>query len=135
VSVGIVVSFSIFKVVPQSPTKIPSEFPSLLPTDIPSVITVEFYRRKYFISNLVAGNFFFGALIHPSVFPSILFFFIIDRNGDEIRITDDHDSDGINPSEIPSVIVLPTFCVPYTNGNHLSVKLYNGVVIVVGSQH
>jgi len=134
VSVGIVVSFSIFKAVPQSPTKIPSEFPSLLPTDIPSVITVEFYRRKYFISNLVAGNFFLGRWSIRQYFHRY-FFFIIDRNGDEIRITDDHDSDGINPSEIPSVIVLPTVCVPYTNGNHLSVKLYNGVVIVVGSQH
>jgi hypothetical protein len=49
--------------VPQSPTEIPSELPCLLPTEYPSVITVEFYRRKYSVGNLVAGIYFFGALI------------------------------------------------------------------------
>ena len=62
-SVGIVVSFTIFMAVPQSPTEISSELPCLLPTEYPSVITVEFYRRKYSVGNLVAGIFFFGALI------------------------------------------------------------------------
>jgi hypothetical protein len=62
VFVGIVVSFTIFTAVPQSPMEIPSKLPSLLPTEYPSVITVKFYRRKYSVGNLVAGI-FFGALI------------------------------------------------------------------------
>jgi hypothetical protein len=113
--------------VPQSPTEIPSELPCLLPTEYPSVITVEFYRRKYSVGNLVAGIFF---LARWSVCNSVgIVFFITDRNGDGIRITDAHDSDGINLSKIPSVIILPTVCVPYTDGINPSVKLYNGVVI------
>ena len=67
----------------------------------------------------------------PSVIPSaflLVCFFITDRNGDGIRITDAHNSDGINPSEILSVIILPTVFVPYTDGINPSVKLYNGVV-------
>ena len=102
----------------------------MLPTDIPSVITVEFYRRKYSVGNLVAGILFWRA--YPSVilsaFPSVLFFFITNKNGDGIIITDAHDADRINPSEIPSVKLLPTVCVPYTDGINPSVKLYNGVV-------
>jgi hypothetical protein len=57
-----------------------------------------------------------------------MFFFITDRNGDGIIITDAHDADGINPSEIPSVIILPMVFVPYTDGMNPSAKLYNGVV-------
>ena len=60
----------------------------------------------------------------------IVFFFITDRNGDGIIITDAHDSDGINPSKIPSVRILPTGFVPYTDGMYPSAKLYNGVVLV-----
>jgi hypothetical protein len=63
-----------------------------------------------------------------SSFPSVLFFFITDRNGDGIIITDAHDADEINPSEIPLVIILPTVFVPYTDGMNPSAKLYNGVV-------
>jgi hypothetical protein len=55
-------------------------------------------------------------------------FFITDRNGDGIIITDAHDADGINPSEIPSVIILPTGFVPYTDGMNPYAKLYNGIV-------
>jgi len=65
---------------------------------------------------------------YPSVIPSVFVFFITDRNDDWIIITDAHDADGINPSEIPSVKLLPTVCVPYTDGINPSVKLYNGVV-------
>jgi hypothetical protein len=57
-------------------------------------------------------------------------FFITDRDGNRIRITDAHDSDGFVLSEIPSVIILQTVCVPFTDGINPSVKLYNGVVIV-----
>jgi hypothetical protein len=64
----------------------------------------------------------------PSSFPSVLFFFITDRSGDGIIITDAHDADRINPSEIPSVIILPMGFVPYTDGINPSAKLYNGVV-------
>jgi hypothetical protein len=66
----------------------------------------------------------------PSSFPSVLFFFITDKNGDGIIITDAHDADGMKPSEIPSVIILPTVFVPYTDGMNPSAKLYNGVVYV-----
>jgi hypothetical protein len=62
----------------------------MLPTDIPSVITVEFYKRKYFVGNLVAGILFWRA--YSSVTPSVLVFFS-DRNGDGIIITDAHDAD------------------------------------------
>jgi hypothetical protein len=95
------------------------------------VITVEFYRRKYSIGNLVAGILFWRAYpsVIPSAFPSVLVFFITDRNGDGIIITDAYDADGLNPSEILSVKLLPTVCVPYTDGINPSVKLYNGVVI------
>jgi len=81
----------------------------------------------------VAGIFFWRAdpSVIPLVFPSVFFFFITDKNGDGIRITDDHDSDGINPSEIPSVKLLPIVCVFYTEKNNLSVKLYNDTVILV----
>jgi len=77
VSVGIIVSFTIFTAVPQSPTKIPSELQCLLPTEYPSVITVEFYRRKYSVGNLVVGIYFFWRAdpsVIPSAFPSVLFF-------------------------------------------------------------
>jgi len=79
----------------------------------------------------VAGIYFFCALIRLYVrrkFHRYFCFFITDRIGDEIRITDAHDSDGFVSSEIPSVIILQTVCVPYTDGINLSVKLYNGVV-------
>jgi hypothetical protein len=59
---------------------------------------------------------------------SFFCFFITDINDDRSRITDAHDSDGFVSSEIPSVIILPTVCVPYTDGINPSVKLYNGVV-------
>jgi len=44
------------------------------------------------------------------------------------KITDAQDSDGIISSEVPSVIMLPTVCVPYTDEINPSVKLFNGVV-------
>jgi hypothetical protein len=87
---------------------------------------------EYSVGNLVAGiYFFFGTLIRLYVrrkFRRYFCFFITDKNGDEIRITDAHDFDGFVSSEIPSVIILPTVCVPYTDGINLLVKLYNGVV-------
>jgi hypothetical protein len=43
--------------------EIPTALPCLLPTEYPLVITVEFYKWKYSIGNLVAGIFFFAALI------------------------------------------------------------------------
>jgi len=77
VSVGILVSFIIFMVVPQSPTEIfdlftmtftdgifPSVIPLQSPMEYPSVITVEFYKWKYYVGNLVAGIIFFGSLSH-----------------------------------------------------------------------
>jgi len=92
-------------------------------------ITVEFYRRN--IASVTCGGNLFFWHAYPSVCPSKIpsvFFFITDRNDDGIRITDAHDSDGFVSSEIPSVIILPTVCVPYTDGINPSVKLYNDVV-------
>jgi len=81
VSVGIVVSFTIFTVVPQFPTESPMEitdgivssvfhreleknyglvpqFPTESPTELPCLLQTE-----YSVGNLVAGIIFFGALI------------------------------------------------------------------------
>jgi hypothetical protein len=80
----------------------------------------------------VAGIFFLALLsVCMSVGNSfgLFIFFITDRHGDEIRITDAHDSDEFVSSEIPSVIISPTVCVPFTDGINPSVKLYNDVVI------
>ena len=44
-------------------------------------------------------------------------------------ITDDQYSDRLIPSARSSVKMLPTNCVSYTDGMHLSVKLFNGVVL------
>jgi len=82
----------------------------MLPTDYPSV-----NLARISVCNAIV------------IFVGIVFF-ITDRNGDGIIITDAHDADGINPSEIPSVIILPTGFVPYTDGINPSAKLYNGVV-------
>jgi hypothetical protein len=71
-------------------------------------ITVEFYRRNI-PSVTCGGNFFLMRLsVCMSVGNSIGIFFITDRYGDGIRITDAHDSDGFVASEIPSIIILPT---------------------------
>jgi len=94
-------------------------------------ITVEFYRRNI-PSVTCGGKFFFGALIRLYVrqkFHRYFCFFIADRHGDEIRITDAHVSDGFVSLEIPSVIILPMVFVPFTDGMNPLVKLYNGVVI------
>jgi hypothetical protein len=55
-----------------------------------------------------------------------LFFIILfpTESTTERRITDDQYSD----RRIPSVNILPTSCVYYTNGMNPSVKLFNGVV-------
>jgi hypothetical protein len=88
-------------------------------------ITVEFYKRN--IPSVTWWREIF-LLARLSVCMSVGIFFFTDRNGDEIRITDAHDSNGFFSSEIPSVIILPTVCVPNTDGSNPSVKLYNGVV-------
>jgi hypothetical protein len=51
----------------------------MLPMAIPSVITVEFYRRKYSVGNLVAGILFWRAYpsVIPSAVPSVLVFFLL----------------------------------------------------------
>jgi len=95
VSVGIVVSFTIFTAVPQSPTEFPSELPSLLPIKYPSVITIKFYRQKYFVDNLVAGIYFFwraNPSVFLSAFPSVLFFLL--------------------PTEMAMELELPTIMTP-----------------------
>jgi len=95
VSVGFVVSFTIFTAVPQSPTEFPSELPSLLPTKYPSVITIKFYRQKYSVDNLVAGIYFFwraNPSVFLSAFPSVLFFLL--------------------PTEMAMELELPTIMTP-----------------------
>jgi hypothetical protein len=52
------------------------------------------------------------------------------------EITDAQDTDGIILSEMSTVIMLPMVFVPYTDRINLSVKLFNGVVIVhIDSMH
>jgi hypothetical protein len=48
----------------------------------------------------------------------------------ELEITDAHDSDGLIPSEIPSVKILPMIFVLFTNRINSSVKLFNAVVYI-----
>jgi hypothetical protein len=96
-------------------------------------ITVEFYRQNIMSVNWWREFIFLAPLsVCMSVgnFVGIFVFFITDRNGDGIRITDAHDSDGFVSSEIPSVIILRMVCVPYTDGINPSVKLYNGAVCI-----
>jgi len=47
----------------------------------------------------------------------------------KMGITDDQYSDRLIPSARPSVKMLLTNCVSYTDGMHPSVKLLNGVVL------
>ena len=86
------------------------------PTEYPSVITVEKKNlARVAVCNTVGisvGNFF--------LLPT--------KIAKECEITDSHDSDGIIPSKIPSVILLPTVFVPYIDRINPSVKLFNGVV-------
>jgi hypothetical protein len=49
----------------------------------------------------------------------------------EGEITNDHASDGLIPSAMPSVKVLLTVFVPHTDGINPSIKLFNGVVMFV----
>jgi len=46
----------------------------------------------------------------------------------EQRITDDQYSGRRIPSVMPSVKMLPTNCVSYTNRMNPSIKLFNGVM-------
>jgi hypothetical protein len=103
--------------------------------EITDEITVEFYRWNILSVTWWREFIFFGALIRLYVrrqFRRYFCFFITDKKGDGIRITDAHDSDRFVSSEIPLVIILPTVCVPYTDGINPSVKLYNGIVEVKG---
>jgi hypothetical protein len=61
-------------------------------------------------------------------FPSVIVFLLPTEIATECEITDAHDSDGIIPSEIPSVTLLLTIFVPYTDRINPSVKLFNGVM-------
>ena len=123
---------------PQSPTEIPSESPCLLPTEYPSVLTrilptdIPAELPLNVTDGISVGKFSTHIRLQcRRHFRWYCFFLITDRNGDGIIITDAHDTDGINPSEIPSVIILPTGFVPYTDGINPSAKLYNGVVLVL----
>jgi hypothetical protein len=49
----------------------------------------------------------------------------------EWEITDDKYSDEQIPSVRPSVKILPTNCIPYTDRMNPCVKLFNGVVDVI----
>jgi len=68
--------------------------------------------------------------VHPSVRPSVfrrwVFLFATDL-ATEMGFTDDWYTD----ERVPSVIIVPTNFIAFTDGMSLSVKLVNGVVIHV----
>jgi hypothetical protein len=98
---------------PQSPTAIPSVI-TIENTD-GIILSVKFSREK---------NFWRAS---PSVRPSVFgFFLFLIELATERGITDDQD--GRIPSVMPLVRILPTNCMPYTDGMNPSVKLFNGVV-------
>ena len=86
------------------------------------------YRRNYSVGKVLAGNIFFSArfAVYNSV--GVLVFLFLTELATENEITDDQNFDGRVPSVWPSRNILPTKCVPYTDGMSLSVKLFIGVV-------
>jgi len=61
----------------------------------------------------------------------VFFFIFLTESVTERGITDDQYSNGWIPSVRPLVKILPTDCVPYTDGINPSVKLFNGVVLII----
>ena len=85
------------------------------------------YRRNDFVSNVLAGNYFF--LPRFAVWrPSVVGFLFSIESATEWGITDHQYYDKRIPSVRLSVKMLPTDCVPYTDRINPSVKLFNGVV-------
>jgi len=93
----------------------------------PSVIYSWKYKQNKSIRKVFAGN-FFGAL-PPSVKPLVFGFFFPTEVAMEMEITDDQYFDRQIPLVRPSVKILLTNCMSYTDRMHLLVKLFNGVVI------
>ena len=57
------------------------------------------------------------------------FFLFATELATERGVTDDYYTDGRVPSVKSSVIILPTECIPVTDGISSLVKLFNGVVV------
>ena len=80
------------------------------------------YRRNYSVGKVLTGIIF---LARFAVCKTVGVFFLFSTElATEREITDDQYSDG----RIRSVKILPTNCVPYTNGMNPSVKPFNGVM-------
>jgi hypothetical protein len=80
------------------------------------------YRRNYSVGKVLTGIIF---LARFAVCKTVGVFFLFSTElATEREITDDQYSD----ERIRSVKILPTNCVPYTNGMNPSVKPFNGVV-------
>ena len=91
-----------------------------------SVITIE-NTDGIIPSVKLSREFFFGALpVFNTI--SVWFFLFPTKLATEQRITDDQYSGRRIPSVMPSVKMLPTNCVSYTNRMNPSVKLFNGVI-------
>jgi hypothetical protein len=130
----------------QSPTDIfLQSLPSLLPTDyIHRYLTEIFgiftahatitdsqsiddyrwkYKQNYFVGKVLARKKILARLAVCKTVGVLFFLFPIEL-ATKREITNDQYSDG----RILSVKILPTNCMPYTDGMNPSIKLFNGVV-------
>jgi len=133
---------------PQSPTDIFRRcLPSLLPTDYICRYFIESseiftahatitnghsvgdyhwkYRRNYSVGEVLTGKKILARFAVCKTVGVWFFLFPIEL-ATERGITDDQDRR--IPSVMPLVRILPTNCMPYTDGMNPSVKLFNGVV-------
>ena len=92
-------------------------------------------RRIYFVSNVPAGNSFFGARVSvcktvgvPSV--GVFFLFATDLVT-EMNFTDDWYTNGRVPSVRPSVIIVPMDFIACTDGISPLVKLVNSTCVCI----
>ena len=95
---------------------------SQAPTTSPSVIYLWKYRQNKSVGKVLVGK---KKLARS---PVGVWVFFPTEVATEMGIADDQYSDRHIPSVMPSVKMLPTNCVFYTDRMHPSVKLFNGVV-------
>jgi hypothetical protein len=93
------------------------------------------YRRIYSVSNVPAGNFFFGARVSVNITVDVFvggwFFLFATELATKMEFTDDCYIDGRVPSVSPSVWFSPTDFITVTDGMSPSVKLDNVVVFLI----
>jgi len=96
-----------------------------LPTDWPSVIKCWKYRKNNSVSKVLAWK---KKIWHSLFVCKTVGVFFSTEVATEMGITDNQYSNRWIPSVMLSVKKILMNCVSYTNGNNLSVKLFNGVV-------